>query len=418
MKKLSLQAAALLAHTRGGRCISTVYINASRPLIWCCAAGHQWSAAFESTRKGSWCPHCARVRRLTLGQMQHLAASHGGRCLSDRYRNVTTNLRWQCFVGHEWSAPALRVRKGHWCPFCAKAVRLSLHDFRQVAARHGGECLSLEYRNSTKLLRWKCALGHEWLARASSVKGGTWCPRCAHNQRLSSKEMHEIAKRRFGRCISANYKNGSSPLIWECSRGHRWSAAPARIKDGLWRKGTWCPKCHNSRRRFLAKRSIESMNNLARDRGGECLSREYLGSKSKLTWRCAGGHQWQALPTSIAQGTWCPVCAGNQRLELAQFQDIAARRGGFCLSQKYRNERSALLWRCALGHEWMAPPNHVKRGTWCSKCIGLNRRRMSTSRPLSAAINLRRDAVAGDRWVPDDLESPTKINRDPVFSRL
>ena len=145
MRKLSLQAAALLARTRGGRCISTIDINASKPLLRCCAAGHQWSGAFEGTRKGGWCPHCAGVRRLALEDMQQLAASHGGHCLSDCYRNVETDLLWQCFVGREWSAPALRVRKGHWCPSCANVTRLSLHDFRQVATRLGGECLSLEY---------------------------------------------------------------------------------------------------------------------------------------------------------------------------------------------------------------------------------------------------------------------------------
>ncbi|MGH3055713.1 MAG: zinc-ribbon domain-containing protein, partial [Gaiellaceae bacterium] len=58
------------------------------------------------------------------------------------------------------------------------------------------------------------------------------------------------------------------------------------------------------------------MGEIALNRQGKCLSTQYLGSKSKLTWRCALGHSWRAIPASVIQGTWCPVCARNQRLRL------------------------------------------------------------------------------------------------------
>jgi hypothetical protein len=35
---------------------------------------------------------------------------------------------------------------------------------------------------------------------------------------------------------------------------------------------------------------------LASARGGQCLSPQYIHSKVKLTWRCARGHLWRALP--------------------------------------------------------------------------------------------------------------------------
>src|ERR1019366_7911352 len=73
-------------------------------------------------------------------------------------------------------------------------------------------------------------------------------------------------------------------------------------------------------------------------------------------------------------GTWCPVCAHNQRLELAALQKIAASRGGDCLSRTYVNERTALAWYCAAGHCWSATPAKVKRGSWCPKCAGIRRR--------------------------------------------
>jgi hypothetical protein len=382
MKKLSLQAMVVLARSRGGRCISSLYGNSTVRLEWECAAGHRWISAPASIRKGSWCPECAGLRRLTLEQMQQMAESRGGRCLSSSYQNNATKLRWRCSAGHAWNATPLQIKKGHWCPFCARIARLTLHELQQMAVRRGGECLSLKYLGSSKPLKWKCAGGHQWLARSSSVRTGSWCPACAHNQRLKLDEMQQVARERGGRCLSLHYTNGSTPLLWVCRQGHRWKASPSNVKGGRRKKGTWCMECYNWRRRFRAKHSIEEMRLLAISRGGKCMAAEYRGSKSRLIWQCAAGHRWQALPASVAQGTWCPACARNQRLTLSTFHDIAATRGGVCLSQTYSNERTALWWRCAERHDWHATPNKVKRGSWCPVCANIRRRSGWIGRPI------------------------------------
>lgn len=362
-----------LARERRGRCISTLYVNSTTALRWQCEFGHSWSAIPASIQKGSWCPDCAGVRRLTLKEIQQVAESRGGSCLSGSYQNTATKLEWRCAAGHQWSATPLQIKKGHWCPFCARVARLTLRELERIALQKRGECLSDEYLNSSKPLRWKCAVGHEWLARPSSVKAGTWCPLCARNQTLKLEEMQEIAKQRGGECLSANYKNGRTPLLWVCKQGHYWKASPANVKSGTRRKGTWCAECYNWRRRFHTKGSIEAMRELAVSRGGTCSSTEYLSSKAKLSWQCEAGHRWQALPTSVLQGAWCPTCARNQRLGLSPLADIAAGRGGACLSRVYVNERTALWWRCRAGHEWKAAPANVKRGSWCPLCAHIRR---------------------------------------------
>ena len=309
MRKLTIKAMAGLAKKRGGLCISAHYANSHSPLTWECVSGHRWSATPGSIKKGRWCPECAGVRRLTLGQMQKVAESRGGRCLSQFYVSSASKLTWCCSAGHEWSATASQIRKGHWCPFCARVARLTLQEVQLIAARKEGQCLSLEYMDPAKPLRWKCAAGHEWQARGSSIRAGRWCPVCAHNQELSLQEMQEIARERGGRCLSTVYENGHTPLIWECKLGHHWKAVPSRVKNGSRRKGTWCPKCCSLRRVIHKKHFIEDMRDLAVSRAGRCLSAEYVGSKSKLLWQCAQRHRWQALPSSIKQGSWCPTCA-------------------------------------------------------------------------------------------------------------
>lgn len=54
---------------------------------------------------------------------------------------------------------------------------------------------------------------------------------------------------------------------------------------------------------------IESMHALAASRGGECLSKEFTGLRTRLKWRCAFGHEWEATPTLHLAGHWCEHCA-------------------------------------------------------------------------------------------------------------
>jgi hypothetical protein len=54
-----------------------------------------------------------------------LAASKGGSCLSDRYINKATPLRWQCALGHRWHAQPGRIRRGTWCAKCENLQRRS-----------------------------------------------------------------------------------------------------------------------------------------------------------------------------------------------------------------------------------------------------------------------------------------------------
>jgi hypothetical protein len=109
---------------------------------------------------------------------------------------------------------------------------------------------------------------------------------------------------------------------------------------------------------------------LAKNRGGECLSRVYINSNEKLKWKCNKGHIWEAPLSSIRQGQWCPYCAGNKKLTLKEFQIIAKERGGYCLSNKYINAKTKLGWKCKEGHTWEAIPDNVKRGSWCPYCAG------------------------------------------------
>ena len=83
-------------------------------------------------------------------------------------------------------------------------------------------------------------------------------------------------------------------------------------------------------------KTIDMMHELAAEHGGWCLSTTYSNNKTKLTWKCAKGHVWDATPRSVMQGRWCRTCAHEStKLTIGEMRTLAAERGGQCLSDTY-----------------------------------------------------------------------------------
>ncbi|MCK4487056.1 MAG: hypothetical protein KAU38_09880 [Desulfobacterales bacterium] len=546
--------------SKGGNLISTKYQNNREKLEWECEHGHRWLANANTIRSGGWCPVCSRSRqRLGLDLMREIAKGFGGECLSNEYLGVKSKLKWKCTRGHVWEAAPYWVRQGNWCPFCSRKIpRITLADMQRIAEERGGKCLESSYKNDSTSMKWECRLGHRWYATANNIRNGKWCPICSsgrmericriifesafdakfpsaqpkwltnaegnfmqldgYNQKIGiafeyqgvqhyqvsrytptkkalqkrirddelkrnlcekkgitliqipsrkaekgiikflEKVFHthridveipslddidfssayspnpieqcqEMAEKRGGKCLSKNYISARTPVLWECKKGHTWESAPTNIQSGTWcpkcagvdrvtredaiqlaasrngkflstafntasdkyrwccskghkwlatyssiKCGSWCPTC--SRKKYL---NIGIMKTLAEERGGQCLSRKYMNSKTKLRFKCVEGHVFQSTSDKVIQGRWCPECANlrrgaSQRLSIEEMQQIASERGGRCLSEVYVNVRTKLRWECFQGHVWEAVPYTVKKGSWCPVCAKMKRK--------------------------------------------
>ena len=519
--KLSIKEMQIIAKKRGGTCLADNYVGNKTKLRWQCAKGHVWEATPSSVKGGTWCRKCAGLELLTIEQMRELAGKRGGKCLSEKYINARTKLKWECSRGHQWEAIPDSIKRGQWCRSCgyietANKQRGSIEQMHILATKRGGKCLSKEYINSQTKLKWRCADGHEWEARPNAIQRGAWCPNCGlwntnenicreilefifketfpkkrpdwllnnrgkkmeldgYNDELAlafeyhgeqhfqhikffhgadQKKLHgrieddlvkrrkckengvrlleipytvpilelyeyivdqckklgvkipqhkkvdilelkstyhleilnkmrEIAARHGGKCLSARYINSISNLKWECRKGHKWFATPGNVVH----QNNWCNICAGH-----ARHTIEEMDDLAKSRGGKCLSKEYVNFHTKLTWQCAEGHIWEAKPSNISTGNWCPKCAKNVKFTIEEMQAVARERGGKCLSEKYINTAHKLKWQCKEGHQWEALPGNVIHGTWCPSCSakrGWEKRKNATHKTTQSKVGVR-----------------------------
>lgn len=371
-----------LAQQRGGACLSDIYTSNVEKINWRCANGHEWSAAFSDIRKGTWCPECgsgarerltryyfeeitgekfpkrkpewllnSRGNRMELdgfneklalafehqGQQHYQEVKHFNRREETLPRRLEDDeqKRRLCaeygislievpyFVSVEdlpdWirknlqkAHPTVSLKNSSSVVTTSYVKSNELELLKETAMRMGGECLSVIYLGVMKKHSFVCAKGHRWNATASSIKSGTWCPGCKSerigesNRKHSVESMASFAASKHGKFLSSEFTSVNVRYEWACSRGHRWLAAPTDIM-----KGTWCPECSVSAQRG----SLEQMQNLAASRGGACISDTYISSQTKLRWRCAYGHEWEARPDNVKnRRSWCPICARNLRV--------------------------------------------------------------------------------------------------------
>jgi len=327
--------------------------------------------------------------------MQEIAALRGGKCLSKNYKGSLTKLIWRCEKGHIWDMTPAIVNQGGWCRQCnaAKRQRLNLEEMQKIAENKGGRCISDNYLNCTTKLEWQCKEGHIWKTQPAYVKQGTWCPYCGGTKKATIEKMQEIAQSRGGKCLSKEYINNRTKLKWQCSQKHIWEARPGDVQQGA-----WCPYCAG-----VAKPTIEEIKEMAEKVGGKCLSTDYTNTNTKLKWQCHLGHMWYSTPHSMIAGAWCPYCYGNVKLTIEDMYELAASKGGKCISEKYINKETHLTWQCKNGHTWKATPGSIKnQGTWCPVCVlkksGKNNKR-GTIQQMQKIAAKRKGVCLSDQYI-------------------
>jgi hypothetical protein len=175
----------MLAESKGGKFLSEKYSNNRVKYLWQCSNGHEWNMAFRNAKSGQWCPKCSIKKRSeknrpSIEECHKIAKTKKGFCLSTQYFYSKTKYEWMCKEGHKWKASYDKIKQGRWCPKCATLNRSgNLNDCIALAKERGGKCLSTEYKNNYTKLLWECKEGHKWYSKYRNIQSGSWCPKCS-----------------------------------------------------------------------------------------------------------------------------------------------------------------------------------------------------------------------------------------------
>jgi len=315
-----------------------------------------------------------RTRR-SLDDLKKIATRLGGLCLARSFTRLDKRLKWKCKVGHCWTATARSVVRGNWCPRCSGRVVHTVLSLKKLAKLRGGKFLSPNFIGASKKHLWRCREGHEWYANVSSISKGSWCRTCYYKnnglaQRSKIEDISKLARSKGGKLISQSYLNANDKLTWICKEGHKWNSSAHAIK-----RGSWCPNCA---RILVGKKnahSIKYIKSIARNFGGELLSKVYISSRQFYKWKCKNGHTFSAKASNVLAGHWCPECSTRQRVTIERLRQYAKLKRGTIQFKSVRNAIEKLIWICADGHTFEASWNSIKNGSWCPECSsGLSER--------------------------------------------
>lgn len=176
-----------------------------------------------------------------------------------------------------------------------------------------------------------------------------------------------IATEREGLCLSLHYYNTKTKLLWQCKEGHQWYAT----LDTIIGKNAWCKKCADKKNaNNLRADGLKVAYNIARSKGGKCLSTTYTNMNTDMLWECSKGHTWVKKLSHIKyRDQWCPHCSKRPPLSIKDCVLVAESRNGKCLSKEYINSEQKLKWECSKGHVWEANLRSVRvNKSWCPSC--------------------------------------------------
>ena len=111
-----------------------------------------------------------------------------------------------------------------------------------------------------------------------------------------------------------NFLIGSEKKVWwKCSKGHEWQAQIAYRN-----KGCGCPICSN-KQILIGYNDLSTINpKLASEwnyeKNGDLKPEHFTAnSGKKVWWKCAKGHEWQAIIYNRNYGNGCPYCSGRKK---------------------------------------------------------------------------------------------------------
>lgn len=348
--------------------------------------------------------------------------------LLECYKNNYNKFLVECKFGHQWKISWSNLQNNRWCPTCSKNKKLDLDYANNIAKRFDAELLSTEYKNSSSKLLWRCKNNHEFELSINAINSkGHWCQYCScwSSEEICRRYFETIFNEKFIKIRPdwlLNSKGNRMELDGYCAKlmlafehhgeQHYFETnffqtnLVDRLKaDAIKRK--LCED-HNiklieipqlfritkiSDLKSLIKNNYdnlpENFDNVAVDfddiytdnskhkeikliieqKGGKLLSNNYVNAHIKLDIICNNNHNFHSSANAIKSGQWCPYCSNHVKLTIEDMKQLAINKNGICLSDKYINAKTKLLWKCNIcNNEWLAVPYSIKSGCWCPKC--------------------------------------------------
>jgi len=245
-ERKELQIIKEIAESKGGKLLSTIYVDCEKNLEFLDKDGNLFKKPGKEIKNNKWSPYeSKRVYNnpeYHLNELTKIAESKGGRLISTEYINTTNKLEVEDKYGNRFWMSSSDLKRNHWSPYEQGQVvnnpLYHLNELRKIAESKGGKVISTEYINAHAKLEFEDSEGRRFFMAATDVKSNRWSGyesgNVYNNPEYHLNELTKIAESKGGKLISTKYINGRTKLEFEDRNKKRFNSTPNAIKRGQW----------------------------------------------------------------------------------------------------------------------------------------------------------------------------------------
>lgn len=190
----------------------------------------------------------------------------------------------------------------------------NLNKLYSIIKSYKGKIKSFEYSGVTTRITLTCQHNHTWNTNIFYILKGTWCIKCHlaqfHKQNTKSKSyLLQIIKDHGGKLLNTIIIDDKESYKVQCKNGHQWVISRSSLLQKRWCRTCAFDKQREDHMKIHRPNKLKQMHKIAQQRGGLCLSNEYINCNTHLEWKCKCGNIWKSVPHHIVAGHWCPKCA-------------------------------------------------------------------------------------------------------------
>lgn len=181
-----------------------------------------------------------------LNKIRKIAESKGGKLISTEYINSNIKLELEDKNGMRFFMCSRDLNRNHWSPYEQNKVMndpdYHLNILKKIAESKGGKLISTKYLGAKIKLEFEDSKQRRFFMTPDDVKGkeGRWSPyesgNVYNNPQYHLNILKEIAKKRGGKVISKNYISAKTKMEFEDREKNRFYCTPNQIKRGVWSK--------------------------------------------------------------------------------------------------------------------------------------------------------------------------------------
>lgn len=434
-----------IAESKGGKLLSTEYKGAKNKLKFADSQGREFWSRSDQIKEGNWSPFERGLgfnNEYYINELKEIAEKRGGKIISTQYINSRTKLEFEDRNGERFWATAHSIKKGVWSPFeglgiseeitrqCLEYIfEQKFIKTRSILTRNGKQPLELDGYNQILNIAFEYQGEQHYDVKSiiSFVKNKDEVfKRIQKNDKekidLCNKkniiliaikyfpkklkeneyfkyildeiqnhkdylilekyikninsnnfiinytkipnsndkiiEIEKLAKNKGGKLISKKYINNQTKLEFENEKGIRFFKTYSQILKGGWYKES---------RRYGEEYYIKRITKLAKIKGGKLISTKCENRNSILELEDANNNRFFRTYNALIQKLWSPfeneiIIEPNYYLNKAK--EIAESKGGKLLSTEYVNVKSLLEFEDDEGRKFKKSYKSIINGVW------------------------------------------------------